>query len=359
MDQITTERDELKEKLKLTETSMDSIGKTASLKEAAQIEALKSEVEETKSAIRNMAESNTRDRESMANECLRMESRLKLAEAAIPKDLARCGTSRALEGGWIPGQGNANVEHIFRPQFAQPPRLIYGLRLLDLEKDHDWRIWPTMGEVTGSSMKWSMAIADGSKANAMDMSWLALPDNDIHFETGVFDSIHEAHVGSTGIATRIPFSRPFVGEPIVVCWFIGISKGNTGWLSIKTYPRDIADSAFTLHIESWAERRFTSARVGWLAYDSRENGKRVHAFAGDQVLRAQRTVEYDSQWYGSTHGRAPATFIAFNELDFGMGTNLRAKATIEGASKEKLQWSFGTWGDTDMDHLKVTWIGIE
>ena len=145
---------------------------------------------------------------------------------------------------------------------------------------------------------------------------------------------------------------------LVCCWFYEINKDGAEWFPLRTYPKDESSTSFTLVLEAWADRSFEGARVGWFAYYIEEEGKRMKSNK-NTVLREAKMTNKHGLWYETPFSKKPATFIAISELCFGTESNLRILASIHGAAENRLQWSYGTWADSNMDHVAITWVGME
>lgn len=63
-------------------------------------------------------------------------------------------------------------------------------------------------------------------------------------------------------------------------------------------------------IGAWAGRQFDGARVGWIAYDADEDGKRVRS--GNTITRRNEAGNYDFQFYGpALYSKTPAVSSVF------------------------------------------------
>ena len=60
--------------------------------------------------------------------------------------------------------------------------------------------------------------------------------------------------------------------------------------------KDVDTRGFTTVIEARAGRHFDGARVGWIAYDADEDGKRVRS--GNTIIRRDEVGNYDFPFYG-------------------------------------------------------------
>ena len=95
----------------------------------------------------------------------------------------------------------------------------------------------------------------------------------------------------------------------------------------------------------------------YLAYPAEEDGKRVKS-GRNTVVRSQ-TVVKRAPFYGQPFKNQPKTFIAISEMDFSLHRNLRLRCSAIALNNKELEWSSGTWFDSDMRHAEVQWIAIE
>ena len=271
---------------------------------------------------------------------------------------AQSGILNPTHKGWSTGQDQfAIVKQEFPASYSSSPRLIFGLRVIDLERSKHKGIVGAVKELTNTGFSAKVHSFGGCYAYNADMSWLTLPNNGIHFENGSYNTGDE--VGRTqGIAPRVHFAVPFNNAPKVCCWLNEINMGGNDWLSLRAFARDISPTSFILDISTWAGRSFEGARVSWFAYDSAEDGKRVKSGIST-AKRDNPSQKLKAPFYGSPFSKKPATFIALSEVDFSMDRNIRANTEIVSATATELEWSFGTWADSNMDHMHVTWIAVE
>jgi hypothetical protein len=186
---------------------------------------------------------------------------------------------------------------------------------------------------------------------------MALPD-DLHLETGMFHTYNTPQLDFDTFTRHVFFSQSFPTPPKVCVWIQEFEWTNRDFMCMKCYPTDVNCDSFHLRVDSWAGRRFKNARVQFLAYPSEEDGKRVKS-GRNTVTRTQGTASARAPFYGEPFKNTPKTFIAISETDFGCDKNVRFRCSANAPNNRELEWSFGTWADTNMDHAEVQWIALE
>jgi hypothetical protein len=257
---------------------------------------------------------------------------------------------------------NTQIAVKFSTPFTKAPRMIYGLSHIDCVDGEN-----VVAEA-GPRVAFDVVdvAVDGFKANArtfgncvpweIKMSWLTLPENGIHFETGTFNTSTVRNDLKSPAATLVAFSRPFQKKPIVCCWLTEVDIPY-GWRSLRTWAASIKHDGFKLWVDTWADRVWKNAQVNWLAYDAEEDGRRIKSSV--QIVKRHELGNFHSPWFRAPQARSPATFIAITELDVSPSRNTRISGQITNFTSGRLIGEIGTWDDTDMDHLHCTWISIE
>ncbi|KAK4694378.1 hypothetical protein P7C71_g3198, partial [Lecanoromycetidae sp. Uapishka_2] len=313
--------------------------------------------EKNLNATSSQIEQQKADAKAKDDKLATLQKELDAARRAV-RDHGNSGILVGVEKGWKAGKdSSALIRQEFPTTLSQPPRILYGLSGIDVERNGRLGVAcdPKDLSVTGFTVE--PRSFGGSQAYGINFSWLTLPNNGVHFEFGQLDTYSLTNFNKLSTTQRIEFPNAFKSPPKVLAWFYEINKIGD-WCSLKTYPKDASSTGFNIVIESWANRPFDGARVCWLAYEAEEDGKRVKSDK-NLVDRATKFAKQDAPWYGTPFTQKPAVFIGISELDFSMGRNIRVRANIDGATNERLQWSYGTWDDSDMDHLIVTWLAVE
>ncbi|KAI0147799.1 hypothetical protein GGR57DRAFT_475869 [Xylariaceae sp. FL1272] len=280
-----------------------------------------------------------------------------LEQSAVPKGGAQSGTLNARQKGWTGGEeSRARISHVFARKYAEPPKLLFGLNLIDCEANRNRCLAMEFPSVQDDSFSVQAAAWNGTRGYEVGCSWMTLP-NDLHLETGMLDTWNTGEGNRDRIRREIFFSQSFKTAPVVCVWLQSFEWTGDNFMSIKCSADNITSNSFVFQVESWAGRRFSNVRVQYLAYPSEENGKRVKS-GTTEVKRHQGKVEMHCPFYGEPFKTDPAAFIAIRETDFGRGRNTRF-VTNAVADRNTLKWDCGTWADTDMDHAVVQWIALE
>lgn len=250
----------------------------------------------------------------------------------------------------------------FQPPYSKVPRVLSGLARVDQEREAPIRVAMNHQNVTPDGFEMlGRTFANGMAYGAWS-SWLALPENDIHFETGVIDSsLYSRSADRQNVKGRVSFANKFVGIPKVVTWLYELNF-DRGWHSMATNALNLAEDSFEIDIHTWAGRSFDGVRVGWLAFN--DTGCVSQAKAGIiSVLRAERYKTGGSVTFtGAAFSKAPAVFFALTEFDSGDDKNLRLSGEVVNVSETGFTYNCGTWSNPDdhnMDHANWVWIAIE
>ncbi|KAI1109969.1 hypothetical protein F5Y14DRAFT_444299 [Nemania sp. NC0429] len=270
---------------------------------------------------------------------------------------AQCGVINARDRGWVGGEEcRKRISQSFGREYATPPKLLFGLSMIDLEANRNRALSWEYPEVQNNGFSLQAASWAGSYGHGLCANWMTLP-TDLHLETGLVDSQFLPISDFDVLRKQVFFTQCFATPPRVCVWLQGFEWQGGNFMSLRCSASDITSSSFVIKCESWAGRRFKSVRMQYLAYPAEEDGKRVKS-GTSMVNRAQGRVEQNCPFYGSPFKEKPQTFIAICETDFNIARNTRFAATAE-AEKGSLKWSYWTWADTDMDHAGVQWIAIE
>ncbi|KAM0315743.1 hypothetical protein ACHAPQ_011496 [Fusarium lateritium] len=178
------------------------------------------------------------------------------------QDRPKIGGVRALDIGWKQETNISRSTTIrFEKSLATTPRVIYGLRQMDIISPHG----PNIGVETLNLSKEGFDLKLSSWNSLIyntEANWLTLPSNsNINFQSGELDSSELLGRASTQNASfRVYFAKPYKTEPKVQCWFTSIAQPK-GWRSLRCS----------------AGRQFDRTKVMWLAWDSEYDGKNVRS----------------------------------------------------------------------------------
>ncbi|KAM0198481.1 hypothetical protein ACHAPI_004005 [Fusarium lateritium] len=274
------------------------------------------------------------------------------------QDRPKIGGVRALDIGWKQETNISRSTTIrFEKSLATTPRVIYGLRQMDIISPHG----PNIGVETLNLSKEGFDLKLSSWNSLVyntEANWLTLPSNsNINFQSGELDSSELLGRAPTQNASfRVYFAKPYKTEPKVQCWFTSIVQPK-GWRSLRCSVSNITRTACTITMETWAGRQFDRAKVMWLAWDSEYDGKNVRS--GTSFFKKDTPIQ-DFPWYNGSFAKQPVGFGAICHIDFPeQTTNLRCYTNIIEATKDRLKWQAGTWADTTMDTVGMVWIGMD
>lgn len=239
------------------------------------------------------------------------------------------------------------------------PKLIFGFGFIDCDQGPRNRaVSFSVPDVNPSEFTIQVSSFNGCNAYGLSCAWMTLPD-DLHLESGSIDTYEGGLLELDGFSRRIAFSQRFASPPKICIWLQEFDYSSAyDWTSISVSTDNINANCFTLNIRSWANRKFRSVRAGWFAYPSEEDGKRVKS-GRSRVSRDQKFRNERHPFYGQPFSGIPATFIAISEIDFGANANLRVRCAANAPNERELEWEYGTWWDSNMDHADVTWIALE
>ena len=185
----------------------------------------------------------------------------------------RCGLVDSVT---IQARGTQHVYANFPPELKESPRLLYAPASIVINNPKEAiRFDSSVSQVELSRCE---ILIDAPKLNlTVSGNYLILPKNDVHFETGAFNTAVLEKQPTENVRQRILFTRDFDAPPIVRCWIQGFdcTSSDPANYQLSISAAGINSNAFTLTASS--EKQFVSANIGWLAYDSNEDGKRVRS----------------------------------------------------------------------------------
>lgn len=328
------------------------------------------------SAQRMLAEKNSNEIAVMQSELSRKDKALQETitamnekERALQKVLnqspvvvaAQSGTARP--SNWVDDKrDNGDLSRIkFSSPLLQPPRLLYGLSHVDQQAQERFTLRSEAIDITCEAFTLNTFTAGGARSYKPTSHWLTLPENDIHFETGISDTYDRTRSDNNQmVSSRVSFSRHFKSTPSVVSWLYEVNIAN-GWRSLRTDAVNVDSNHFDLRIHTWANRNMDGARAGWVAID--DNGCKARAKTGSvTVSRAERDKFEHVEFGGPAFSKTPAVFIALAELDAGEGQNTRLRGEVTSVTETGFQFTYGTWAganDHNMDHARWIWVAAE
>ena len=126
--------------------------------------------------------------------------------------------------------------------------MIYGLNHIDVERQNRRAVVADIQEVTKTGFKVGCRSFAGSLAWGIGMSWLVLPENEVHFEHSLF---HTYDWGSNlhEVRHRIYFDKVYDSPPKICSWFQDINQAGD-WFSLSTIAEEIKRDSFVIAVRS-------------------------------------------------------------------------------------------------------------
>ena len=250
----------------------------------------------------------------------------------------------------------------FKGKYSKPPRLITGINFIDAEVNVAPNIITDIENLTTKGFNARLTAIGLTKCVNFGLNWMVLPDNGIHMLHGQVSTDGVKRNLTDAVYIRVYFSKPFAEPPIVRCWFKATDFGSprTDFYSLKTYPMNVDAESFTVVIETWANRTFQSASVGWFAYDQKAHGIQIKS---DTTTRSRSPDEaLTFKWNNNPFSTMnPSVFIAFSEIDTNGQTWSKIRAERTSVSSDEVGFAFGTWDRNvaDFHHIIASYIVME
>ena len=264
---------------------------------------------------------------------------------------------------WNPSKENmvdVNLTKFVIP-YISAPRMISGLTTLHQNPSQPIRIRAEHQNVTPTGFEVLTLTFGGSVSYPGEIGWMALPENDIHFETGVYDTYNVPRYDNNQTCwNRVNFPRRFDHTTTVVSWMHEVNAG-PGWHSLRTAVSNVNEVRFELAVSTWADRNFDSVRVRWLTFS--DVGCNNRAKAGSLgINREEKYLNGKVRFDGSPFSKTPAVFMALMEFDSGDDYALRLTGKAVNISTTGFDYGCGTWSasnDHNMDHSIWVWVTVE
>jgi len=240
----------------------------------------------------------------------------------------------------------------FPVTFVARPRLVNGLRQLDIGNDADIRVKTILQYFTPQFADCHLTTWGDTTLFSSILDVLPLAPADLDFLAGehMRNPLVDANDPS---ATRVEFDRPFLTPPKVVVFLNYIDMDKSKNWRLKTFAADLDVNGFTLNVETWGDSILNAAQVGWVAYPE----DRVHIFSksvNTQDVRAANQPQLETGGeitFAENNNdvefwKDPAVFVALNYIDVDCKHNLRVNAKVENVSTNGLRWCMNSSADT-------------
>ncbi|KAM3081835.1 hypothetical protein ACMFMG_004305 [Clarireedia jacksonii] len=293
----------------------------------------------------------------------------RLPRAKIPKKLGQNSTTAIAQAGiagpsqWDPNKGDCfdlNLVKFYHP-YTSAPRMISGLTKLDQSSRSPIRLEMRHQNQTSTGFEVITRTFLGAKSYGSLMSWMALPDNDIHIETGVYNSLGMYRFGNDRmVVNRIPFSRRFNQSPRVVTWIYEVDMSN-GWHSITTGVSAAYEEHFDISIKFWSNNN-NAIRIGWLSFSDTGCNNRMKV-GHIRVTKEEKWKRGNVTFDGIPFTKIPAVFIALMEFDVDDDYNLRLHGQVTDRTVEGFSFECGSFSsskhENNMNRCQWVWIAAE
>lgn len=300
------------------------------------------------------------------------------------QSFAQSGFINSVTAGLGRGSSDTSVKNqfTFEKSLSTIPRVMFGLRHMAFRNDSG--LVGFCFDIKEDALDRNGFVSEprafgGCKVEELEMSWLALPETDYHMETGVFDSWSIDFKEAGTLSERIWFQKRFHGTPKVICWFYEVAQSiptDAGrCCSLEASVADVGERGFTLNVKNWDGRTFKGACIGWFAYDSNEDGRRVKvrsitAGGGVSVVSqgisvnaaADKYRKLDLEWGGYKDFKGqPAVFSAISKYDlWGSNVNVHAVAgKVASFDRKRVQVEAGALDGTQMTSMSMVVIGVD
>ena len=306
------------------------------------------------------AQSDTDEVQTLKNELAQKERTLQDAlRGKKTVTIAQAGRSEPSQ--WNPDK--SNMLDLTLVKFSNPylvaPRMMSGITRLDQKASQAIQTKMTHQDVTATGFN-LLTETFGTPSYGSAAGWMALPENDVHIETGIYDTYGVPRFSENQTSRgRVAFSRRFDRAPTVWTWIYELNMPR-GWHSLGTEVTGMNEDRFDFCVRTWECRSFTGVRIGWVAFDAGRNDRvksgTIVARRGTCLLTGR--VTFDSTSFSKT----PAVFMALKKIDAGDDKNLRLDGKVTNVSPAGFDYSCGTWASSDdhnMDHAEWVWIAIE
>lgn len=252
----------------------------------------------------------------------------------------------------------------FQHNFSKPlpivPTVIYGFRVIDVTNVNGPRVALSLPFVSETGYTLSAKSFLHGTQN-LEASAMVLPNGKIPFQHGIVDASDNpgGRSANQNATISVTFSKRFKEQPKVLVWFTEISQPHTRKY-LWTYTSNVTAVGMTVHIDTWDNNEFEVARVGWLAWPAEFDGKSVRA-GNERFIKDQAANE--EPWYNGSFSKEPKVFTGINYIDFPGDPTVQGPLPVFGkpewATRDKVRWHGGTWGDTIMTKMGFAWIAVE
>ncbi|KAG9029172.1 hypothetical protein FRB95_005630 [Tulasnella sp. JGI-2019a] len=239
--------------------------------------------------------------------------------------------------------------------------LAIGIKYLDIDAGKNLRVKAYAdGDRTIHIDTWSDSVL-----NSAGCTWLEVAKRDRDFQYGVFSTLddHPADEPKLETTREITFKKPFAEVPKIVCWLnsIDMVSSFTGYCRLKTFPKNVTKTGFTLYIASWRNTILHSADTTWIAYPANRNNITSGSYDTmavrdweDPQPRCEGNITFDK-----TFQKVPMVLTALNMFDFDQVKSIKIKTLCSKVTEKGMTWHIDTWDKAPRYIAGASYLAIQ
>lgn len=262
---------------------------------------------------------------------------------------------------------------VFSSPLAYTPRVIFTTSKIDIDctVGQGLNYSSYVRDVTKDGFAMTRSLGN-NRAYGLDSSWMSLPENDIHIETGTIETANFARAFTTAITPHIGFKKAFGQTPMIHTWIQGLDfpapAATNDVLRLQTVLDAPTSTGFGLQISTWANTTIANARIGWIAYDATEDGKRIKSGLASidgnsrkdiDKLNPTPTTKRTAFQGQQRFSRKPAVFAAWSKIDMVCGKIPRLIAAATNPDQDGFDLTMSTWLDNVVYNCDGFWLAME
>ncbi|KAF8555006.1 hypothetical protein OG21DRAFT_1508189 [Imleria badia] len=169
-----------------------------------------------------------------------------------------------------PRDDPASVRIDFERPFSDPPKVVVFFNLVDLEKDHGWRLKTTATDIDAKGFTLNIETWGDTILHAMQVCWIAYPEDREHIFSASINTMGGRPENppefrhSSGTIAFDPAG--FWKKPAVFVALNSFDISCKSNLRIRTYVDGVSRTGLVWHIESYSDSNLHSASVSIIAF---------------------------------------------------------------------------------------------
>ncbi|KAG9029154.1 hypothetical protein FRB95_005612 [Tulasnella sp. JGI-2019a] len=160
-------------------------------------------------------------------------------------------------------------EVTFKKAFAEPPKIVCWLNLIDIEHKFNCRIYTGAKNITKTGFTLHIATWSDTIVFAARTTWIAHPANRSNITSGFYDTREVRPLNEPPQARcerDISFDRTFQKTPLVLTALCALDiDGRASSIRIKNLNTNITPKGMTWHLDTWGDTILHSASAQYLA----------------------------------------------------------------------------------------------